>query len=1056
MALLFRIAGFTPFIGLLFLNAFVDLGHKIIVQNTVFKVFDGQAQIILTAIVNGLILLPFVLLFTPVGFISDRFQKPRVMRISALFVVGLTLVVTLCYYQGWFDAAFLVTFLLAVQSAFFSPAKYGYIKEIAGKEQLASANAIVQAVTIVAILAGTFFFSVLFESQLQEQPWQNEAGLLTLIAPIGWILVACAVLELLLAFRLTTPREETTHARFDWQRYLGGLYLRKNLRTLRRNRIIWLAIIGLAIFWAISQVLLASFPAHAKVHLGEDNTVIVQGIMACAGFGIIIGSLLAGRASRHYIETGLIPLGALGIVFSLLFIPYLDTAWLLGGLFLMLGIFGGMLIVPLNALIQFHAHDDQLGTVLAGSNWVQNVVMLAFLLLTVLFATTGTDSLVLFTTLTVVAVIGAAYTIIRLPHSLIRYVIAFLFAGFYRIEVQGFSNLPAQGAVLLLGNHISWLDWAIVSIACPRPIRFVMFRDFYQRWYIRWFLDIFGVIPISMRGSRAALKKINERLKAGEMVCLFPEGSMSRNGQLGEFKRGYEQVAEDVDGVILPFYLRGLWGSWFSRSSVKLRNMRHTGRRRDIIISFGKPIPITSRADEIKRKVFDLSVDAWEQHSQSLDPLPLAWIRTVKKNGAATCMVDYRSGEELTGRHALSAAIRTSQFVGRECSERNIGILLPAGNAGLIANMAVLFSRRAVVNLDPATDRVNMQDMIGQAGIRSLITSKNYLARMAARGIDVENMFAGIRILWFDEMMSKPSATGELAMISAIRLLPAGLLYRLFGRCSGINDPAAILFTDSTDGPSKGVVLTHRNMMANIRQVSNVLNMQEDDVCIATLPLFHAYGLTVTSMLPLVEGIPVVCLPDSGDALNVARAIARYKVTLLCSTATSLQALAEHRRIHPMMLDSLRLVVAGAGELTSEARDRFSLTFNKDIYEGYGTTETTPVASVNLPDQVDTRTWHIQLGRKPGTVGMPLPGSSFRIVDPETMQDMPIGQDGLVLIGGTQVMQGYLNDPLKTAAAIVHLDGRRWYKSADIGHLDEDGFLTIAGPWNGPQVDAQR
>jgi len=167
MNTLFKTPGFIAFIAMIFLNAFVDLGHKIIIQNTVFKVYDGSTQVILTAIVNGLILLPFILLFTPSGFLSDRFNKPKIMRWAAIAAVGITLLITTSYYLGWFKLAFAMTFLLAVQSTFYSPAKYGYIREIAGKHNLTSANGIVQSVTIIAILLGMFAFSILFEIILQ-------------------------------------------------------------------------------------------------------------------------------------------------------------------------------------------------------------------------------------------------------------------------------------------------------------------------------------------------------------------------------------------------------------------------------------------------------------------------------------------------------------------------------------------------------------------------------------------------------------------------------------------------------------------------------------------------------------------------------------------------------------------------------------------------------------------------------------------------------------------------------------------------------------------------
>src|SRR5690606_34345154 len=164
---LFRIKGFVAYLAMIFINAFVDLGHKIIIQNTVFKIYDGQAQVILTAIINGLILLPFIVLFSPSGFLSDKYPKPQVMRHSALAAVVITLLITFAYYQGWFWCAFLLTLAMGIQSAIYSPAKYGYLKELVGDAHLAQGNGLIQAMTIVSILAGTFVFSALFEMLLK-------------------------------------------------------------------------------------------------------------------------------------------------------------------------------------------------------------------------------------------------------------------------------------------------------------------------------------------------------------------------------------------------------------------------------------------------------------------------------------------------------------------------------------------------------------------------------------------------------------------------------------------------------------------------------------------------------------------------------------------------------------------------------------------------------------------------------------------------------------------------------------------------------------------------
>ena len=1043
MIKLFKLTGFIPFILVIFLNAFVDLGHKILIQNTVFKIYDGQTQIILTAIVNGLVLLPFVLLFTPAGYLSDKHQKPLVMKVSAAAAVGLTLLITLSYYIGWFRFSFAMTFLLAVQSAFYSPAKYGYIKELTGKEQLTTANAIVQTATIVAILFGIFAFSVFFERGLVGVSYENESQLLQAIAPIGWILVLCASLELMFAMQLPAREAAAAAQRFDLKHYSKGHYLRDNLDKILLNRTIWLSIVGLSVFWGISQVVLAAFPAFAKETLGENNTVIIQGILACSGFGIIIGSLLAGQSSRHHIETGLIPLGALGIVAALFFMPQLNSPGLLVVDFLVLGVCGGMFIVPLNALIQFHARDDQLGTVLAGNNWVQNVVMLGFLGLTVLFAVYGISSIGLFHILTITALTGALYTVYQLPQSLVRYVIARVFSSTHRITVLGFENLPGTGGVLMLGNHISWLDWAMIQIACPRPVRFVMHRAIYQRWYLKWFMDFFGVIPIAAGQSKEALQQINELLRAGEVVCLFPEGAISRSGQLGEFKRGYERTVEGVEGVILPFYLRGLWGSRFSRSSEKLQEIRNTRLRGDVIVAFGKPLPMDTPAHELKRHVLELSVNSWEHHTQALDPIPLAWLRSAKRRGNEPCLADASATTTLSGYKTLTAVIAFSRLIRRHSQEQNIGLLLPTSSPGIITNMAALLLNKTVVNLNYTANLQALLAAAEKAEIGSLYTSRRFIRKLEQRGINLNELLSRLQVHYLEDLKEETGPLTRLALLVSAVVLPARALYALFGRRAGIDLPAAILFSSGSEGEPKGVVLSHRNIMANIRQVSDVLDVRAEDSVMATLPLFHAFGLTVTGLMPLVEGIPVIFHPDPTDTMTIAKAIAKHQATVYCSTSTFLRLLNRNRHIHPLMLDTLRVVVAGAERLNPEVRDAFKLKFNKEIYEGYGTTETTPVASVNLPDRIDQRNWKVQQGNRPGTVGMPLPGGSFRIVDPDTLETLPTGEDGLILFGGSQVMLGYLNDPAKTADVIVEMDGKRWYKTGDKGHLDPDGFLTI-------------
>ncbi|WP_292756324.1 MFS transporter [Methylophaga sp. UBA2689] len=387
-----RLSSLGPFLAVAFINAMVDLGHKIIVQNTIFKIYDDAAQVGLTAIVNALILLPFILLFTPAGYLSDRFAKPGIMRWSAFSAVIVTLFITLSYYQGWFIFAFALTFVLAAQSAIYSPAKYGYIRELAGKTELAPANGFLQATTIVAILSGIFVFTILFESMLSGQKYQNEADIIRLIAPLGWCLVGLSLLELWLAWRLPILLPSQAERRFNWEAYTQGKQLKTNVKLVTTNPIIWFSILGLSLFWALSQTMLAVFPAFAKIVLNEDNTIVIQGLLACSGLGIISGSLLAGKLCRQQIHFPVILVGAIGLISMLFVIPYLNTVIPFALAIIGFGFFGGLFIIPLNALIQMHADIMQLGSVLAANNWVQNLAMISFLMLTYLVAKADTPS----------------------------------------------------------------------------------------------------------------------------------------------------------------------------------------------------------------------------------------------------------------------------------------------------------------------------------------------------------------------------------------------------------------------------------------------------------------------------------------------------------------------------------------------------------------------------------------------------------------------------------------------------------------------------------------
>ncbi len=1034
--------GFVAFLTVAFINAFVDLGHKIIIQNTLFKSYSGNEQMLLMAVVNAFILLPFVLLFTPSGYFSDRYAKSKVMKFSAIIAIIITSLITFCYYTGQFYIAFGLTLVLAMQSAIYSPAKYGYIRELVGSENLSSANGWVQAISMIAILTGSAVFSALFEFGLPESDSYAPSEVIQHVAYLGWFLVAGAILECILAFTLPNKSSQSNKQPFIWVDYVSGKTLTNNLKTLFKEKAVWQSVIGLTLLLSICQVLIAAFPSYAKATLSIDNTFTIQCIIAMAIIGLMLGSAFAATHSEKHINLALIPAGAIIVSAALFFLPLTQSFIVLGSLFFTVGFGGALMLIPLNALIQFHSSDEHLGKILAGNNFVQNIGMLVFLGITVAVATTDIDVSAVLWGLFILSTIIAALTLIIMPQVIIRTIMSRLIGYKYRLKVLGFENLPEAGkGTLLLGNHISWIDWAIIQMAVPRHVYFVMDKTIYQHWHLKWLFDLFKVIPISSGQSKQALKQITDLLNQGETVCLFPEGHISHLGQLGEFKKGFEKACAEANGVIIPFYLRGMWGSKLSRSSTKLHKLRQSGIQRDINIAFGQPMDIHSSASEVKNKVFEMSVATWNDYAETLDTLPRTFIKTAKSKPAKWAVVD-SNGSPVTHHKFLAGCLVIRKHI-KNLSGENIGLLVPTSSAGLMANIAAMMAGKTVVNINYTSSVDAILSAQNRAQIKSIITSRKFVQKLEKRGIECSRILNSLHVFYLEDMKKNVTKGQKLRAYLTALLLPTTLLQALYCKNKNINDIAAILFSSGSEGEPKGVVLTHKNIMTNLHQVSDVLNVREKDKIMATLPLFHAFGLTVTGMLPLMEGIPVICHPDPTDGLNIAKAIAKYEATFMCATNTFLRMYQRNSRIKPIMFNSLRVVVSGAEKLDSAVKVAFQEKYLVPVLEGYGTTETTPVASVNLPAHLERSQNFIQEAAKEGTVGLALPGTTFRIVDPVSLETLPTGKDGLILIGGAQIMKGYLNDQEKTNSVLVNIDGMHWYKTGDKGHLDEDGYLTI-------------
>ena len=1036
------------FLFVVFCNAFVDVTHKVLLQNIAFKVFDGSTQVVWISIINSLIIIPFILLFTLSGFLSDKYDKKNILVYGAVSSFLLSILMIISYLSGNFYFAMGSLVLLAIQSAVYSPAKFGIIIDIYGRKNLASGNAFLQAISMMAILFSIASASIVFEifynnNNLQTLTTKEE--LLSAILPLTYYIVPFAFLEMLVSFlflkNINTSYNKNKDLTLNKKELFQGKLLQNNMKILTSNNAIFLSVIGLSVFWGISQSTMAVFPSFAKMYLGISDVSIINGVIGASGIGIAIGSIMYSKISKYYIEVGTIPLAAFGMALTLYISTLVASPILLAIIFLFFGFFGGMFIVPLNALIQFNAKKKVLGTILAGNNWFHSVSMFLMLGMTTIVSYYGFDPLKTIYLILLITLVGTMYTIYQLPQSLILLFLKTIVGMKYKLEVNGITNIPQTGGVLLLGNHISWIDWAVVLMAVPKEVRFVMDKTIYSKWYIKWIFRMFNAIPISNASSKTTIKIIAKQLDEGNIVVIFPEGSITRNGHLGEFKKGFEKILQltSTDVKVVPFYIRGLWESMFSRANQKFKKSNRTN---SVTISFARYMKKeNANIISVKKQIINLSTKSWQEHIKNLKPLNETIFNRLKELKNNMIFTD-STGLELSGHKFLTASIVFKNLLKKQIENQNVGILLPSSTAGAFINYSVLLMGKTAVNLNYTSQIETLKYCISKAQIKSIITSRKFIEKLELRGIDLKEAFEDVELIYLEDLRQNISKAKSLSVFLSVKILPSFLSKFIHLTKTKKDDTVLILFSSGSEGTPKGIELSGDNILGNAQQIANIINVNDEDIILGSLPLFHAFGIVVTTYLPLIEGIRCVAHPDPTDGLAIAKLISSYKVTIMCGTSTFFRLYTKNQKIHSLMFESLRLVVSGAEKLREDVRIEFKKRFAKDILEGFGTTETSPVATCNLPD-VLSPDFSIQKGQKAGTVGMAIPGTTIKVVDPVTFKELKVNEEGMILISGIQVMKSYLDDEDRTKKALKVINAKTYYITGDKGKLDEDGFLTI-------------
>jgi acyl-[acyl-carrier-protein]-phospholipid O-acyltransferase/long-chain-fatty-acid--[acyl-carrier-protein] ligase len=625
------------------------------------------------------------------------------------------------------------------------------------------------------------------------------------------------------------------------------------------------------------------------------------------------------------------------------------------------------------------------------------------------------------------------------PVLLVRIPVWILCHTFYRVRVLGRENIPAKGPALLVCNHVSYFDWLFLLAAQPRYVHFVIFAGWTRIFGLRHLFRWGGVIAIDAgAGPRSivqSLRKAADALSRGEVVCIFAEGRFTRTGFLLPFHRGFEQIVKHCPAPVIPVCLEHVWGSIFSYWGGKLIWKWPQELPYPVTVAFGKPLPATTQAAEVRQAVQQLSADCAIERAGRKRPVHRQFVRMASRHPFRSCIIDplvQKEGALSYGKVLAGAMCLARQLATRLAKEESmVGLWVPPGAPAALGNIALALLGKTSVNLNYTSSASVVQSAVRQCGLRHILTSKRFTHRVPLdAGPDVEAVS-------LEDVLAQVTTWQKTRAFLSVLLLPRFVLERWvlgLGKHK-IDDVATVIFSSGSTGDPKGVMLTQRNIAANAESVTQAISPRPRDRVLGILPFFHSFGYTVTLWVPLQVGASAVFHADPRQSREIGELCRKHLCTIFLATPTFLRMCL--KRCEPADFASLRFLWCGAEKLPEALAKEFQEKFGILPMEGYGCTELSPAAVVNVPDQ-DLDDFR-QIGNKPGTIGQPLPGVAARIVDPETFAPLPAGMEGLLLIYGANVMKGYLGRPEATAEAVR--DG--WYVTGDIARMDEDGFLTL-------------
>lgn len=1022
---------FVPLLLVQFLGAFNDNVFKnalIILITYQFITQSVLLQQLSVTLAAGLFISPFFLFSAFAGQLADKLSRRYLTIIIKGFECILMLLASLGFYLHSVSLLMLVLFLMGMHSSFFGPIKYAILPDLLEKNELIAGNALVEASTFMAILIGTILGGLMIANST-DLTW------------ISSIIISIAGLGLFASFYIPATNKANPNLKLNLHFIQASVKIIQQVKTEKK---VFLGILAISWFWLIGATFLTQFPSFTKNILHADASVLTLFLVIFTA-GVACGSLVCNQLLKHRISMKWIPISLwLMSIFMIdlyfvskhsvynLELTHLSgffkslTHWRICLDLLGLSVSGGIYVVPLYTLIQTDTAADHRAQTIAANNIINSLFIVISSIVIVFLLKIDLSVSQIFLLLGIINAGWAIYATRLIPQGLIKPLLRKILRFLYDVKLSGFKNYKEAGeSVVIIANHTSFLDVILLYAFLPDELLFAINSFTSRIWWIKPFLyfsKVFELDPLNP----LAIKTLIKEVKKGQKCVIFPEGRITTTGALMKLYEGPGLIADHAKVNLLPIRLQGAQYTPFSRLRGKVQ-IRWFPK---IYISILPPrkfivdptMSSRKRRQLISNQLYDIMVEMLFRSTDYNKTLFQSLLEAKSIHKGHTKILEDITRVAISYNQLIIRCFILGPTICRYTQyQEMVGLLLPNMIGAVVSFFALQAYGRIPALLNYSAGPAQIESACDIAQVHCILTSRKF--------IEVANLYElinrlnkkSIQIIYLEDIKKEISWKDKLKA-SLLSRFPQYYYYKKLKKGTNPQDPAVILFTSGSEGEPKGVVLSHKNIQANLAQMTTQVDFNQRDIFFSSLPLFHAFGLTACIILPIYHGIKTFIYPSPLHYRKVPNMIYECNATIMFGADTFLAGYG--RYAHPYDFYSIRYVFSGAEKLKEKTRTLWMEKFGIRIFEGYGATEASPVISVNTPMQ-----------NKLGTVGNFLPGIRYEV---EPVHE--IKQGGRLLISGPNVMLGYLS---KEQMGEIIPPSHGWYDTGDIVEVDAEGYLII-------------